>query len=124
MKKKQKKGKKSVKKSSQKTPKKVSSFGIQPIGDKVLVKPREVDEKSPSGIIIPDTVKKEKMMKGVVVAIGTGRVSESGAHIPLSVSVGDTIYFSRGWDEEGSKFPWKGDEYYLVAESDIKAVIN
>ena len=116
---------KKVKKSNKKAARRaVIQFGIQPIGDKVLVRPQEVETKTASGIIIPDTVKKEKMMTGVVVAVGSGRVSETGARIPLSVSVGDTIYFSRGWDEEGSKFPWKGEEYYLVSESDIKAVLN
>ena len=123
-----KKAKKSVKKvakkSASKLAKKTNALGVQPIGDKVLVKPQEIETKTASGIIIPDTVKKEKMMTGVVVAVGTGRVSETGAAIPLSVSVGDTIYFSRGWDEDGSKFPWKGEEYYLIAESDIKAVLN
>ena len=120
-KKKAKKSKKPVKKSARKV---VAQFGLQPIGDKVLVRPQEVEQKTASGIFIPDTVKKEKMMTGVVVAVGTGRVSETGTRIPLSVSVGDTIYFSRGWDEDGSKFPWKGEEYYLVSEGDIKAVIN
>ncbi len=120
-KKKAKKSKKPVKKTIRKV---VAQFGIQPVGDKVLVRPQEVEQKTPSGLIIPDTVKKDKMMTGVVVAVGTGRVSETGARIPLSVSEGDVIYFSRGWDEEGSKFPWKGEDYYLVSESDIKAVIN
>ena len=114
--------KKAASKSSPKA--RANSFGIQPVGDKVLVKPQEVEQKTPSGLIIPDTVKKDKMMTGVVVAVGTGRVSETGARIPLSVSEGDVIYFSRGWDEDGSKFPWKGEEYYLVSEGDIKAVLN
>ena len=117
-------GKKVAKKSTSKVAKKTTSFGIQPIGDKVLVRPQEMETKTASGIIIPDTVKKEKMMTGVVVALGTGRVSESGERIPLSVKEGDTIYFSRGWDEDGSKFPWKGEDYYLISESDIRAIIG
>ena len=118
------KPKKKAAKPSRKPAARKTSFGLQPVGDKVLVRPQEVETKTASGIIIPDTVKKEKMMTGVVVAVGTGRVSETGTRIPLSVSVGDTIYFSRGWDEDGSKFPWKGEDYYLVSESDIKAVIQ
>ncbi len=130
--------KKAVKKAAKKVVKKVVSksvahtpapvqknqLGIQLLHDRVLIKPQDVESTTASGIIIPDTVKKEKLMTGVVSAVGTGRHNEDGELIPMMVSVGDTVYFNRGWDEDGSKFMWKGEEYFLVTENDIKAIIG
>ena len=130
-----KKAKKAVKKSPVKSVSKkakpstrstatTNSIGIQLLGDRVLIKPQDLETTTPSGIIIPDTVKKEKLMIGGVAAVGTGRFSESGELMPMMVQVGETVYFNRGWDEDGSKFSWKGEEYFLVAEGDIKAIIG
>ncbi len=95
---------------------------IQPLFDRVLVKPEEsVDEKSPSGIIIPDTARKEKPERGVVVAVGEGKRNEKGDILPLNVKVGDRIVFSKyGYDE----VKIDDEEYYIVAESNILAVIK
>lgn len=99
-----------------------SSVGLQPLGDRVLVKPAAADEGRtlPSGIIIPDTVDKDrKTERGEVVAVGPGRRGDNGQHIPLDVSVGDRIYYSKSWND-----PVKigGVEYHLIAESDIIGV--
>ena len=101
-----------------------NSIGIKLLGDRVLIKPEDMETTTPSGIIIPDTVKKEKLMTGVVVAIGSGRFGDEGDRIPMSVEVGEVVYFNRGWDEDGSKFSWKGEDYFLVSEGDIKAIIG
>lgn len=98
------------------------SIKVQPLGDRVLVKPiEESDEKSPAGIIIPDTAKKEKSKRGEVIAVGQGRTTDNGNVIALTVKVGDEVFYSQGWDNE---VEIDDEKYYLVRESDISAVIT
>jgi chaperonin GroES len=97
---------------------------ISPLGDRVLIKPLSEEErgrKLPSGIIIPDTVDKEKPEQGRVVAVGPGRRSDEGELVPISVKIGDTVIFSKyGYDEVKI-----GDEEYLiVSENNILAIIK
>jgi len=98
------------------------SFKVRPLGDRVVVKPEEaMDERSPSGIIIPDTARKEKPERGVVVAVGEGKRNERGDVLPMRIKIGDTVMFSKyGFQEV------KIDEveYYIVQESDVLAVIK
>lgn len=100
-----------------------SKNNIQPLADRVLVQRVDApDEKSPAGIIIPDTAKKEKSKIGIVIAVGSGRVSDEGTSIPMSVKVGAKVIFNSGWDNE---VDMGGDEeYFLVKESDILAIIK
>jgi len=111
---------KQVKKASQKTPS--PKVDIRPLGDRVVIRPLSADEvgtKSASGIIIPDTVSKEKPEQGVVVAVGAGKVDD-GERIPVEVAVGERVLFSKyGYDE----VKVGGTEYYVVSESNILAVI-
>lgn len=102
--------------------KKAAKISIQPMGDRVLVKPEGIgDEKSPGGIIIPDTAKKEKPERGDVVAVGEGRRNEKGEVLPMRVKVGDTIMFSKyGYDE----VKIEDETYYIVNESNILAIIK
>lgn len=97
--------------------------GISPLGDRVVVRPLTEDEagtRSPAGIIIPDTVSKEKPEQGIVVATGPGKYDD-GALIPMTVSVGDKVMFSKyGFDE----VKVGGKEYFIVSESSILAVIT
>jgi len=104
--------------------KETKKVNIQPIGDRVLVKREDAPErKSISGIIIPDTAEKEKSKRGVVVAVGAGRLNEDGKLIPTTVKVGAKVYFNAGWDNEVDV--GEDDEaYFLVKESDILAVIK
>lgn len=96
---------------------------IQPLADRVLVKRVDVaDEKSPAGIIIPDTAAKEKSKIGTVIAVGPGRYGEEGDLIPMSVKAGAKVIFSAGWDNEVDM--GDDEEYFLVKESDILAVIK
>jgi chaperonin GroES len=96
---------------------------LRPLGDKVLIRPLSDDElgsKSPSGIIIPETVDREKNDRGEIVATGPGRWDEDGEkRIPMSVSVGEKVIYQ--W---GDKVEYGGVEYYLVSESNISAVIE
>lgn len=95
---------------------------IVPLGDRVLLRPisEEEQSKTAAGIIIPDTVSKEKPEQGTVVAVGEGRLEE-GQRVPLSVKVGDKVVFSRyGYDE----IKLDGEEYYILKEDNILAVIK
>jgi chaperonin GroES len=100
-----------------------SKITIRPLGDKVLIRPLSDDalgSTSPSGIIIPDTAQKDRVDRGEVVAVGSGRFDEKeGKRIPVEVKVGDTVIFQ--W---GDKIEYNRVEYYLVGESNISAVIE
>ncbi len=102
---------------------KTKKIGIVPLADRVLIRPsdeREGEKKLPSGIIIPETVAKEKTDRGVVIAVGEGRLDEkSGKRVPPAVKPGQTVLFQ--W---GDKVEIEGAEYYLVAEGSILAVIK
>ncbi len=102
---------------------KKGKINLRPLGDKVLIRPLSDDEigtTSPSGIIIPETVEREKADRGEVVAVGPGRWNDNNEkRIPLSVSVGDNVIFQ--W---GDKIEYQGTEYYLVSESNISAIID
>ncbi len=103
----------------------MSDIHITPLGDRCVVRPltdAEAGTVSASGIIIPDTVSKEKPEQGVVVAVGAGKWDEDGEkRIPLEVKEGDRIVFSKyGYDEIKV-----GDaEYYIVSESSILAILK
>ena len=94
---------------------------IIPLGDRVLVKPTAQEgTKTQSGIIIPDTVDKEKPEQGKVVAVGEGRY-EDGKIIPVRVKVGDKVMFSKyGYDE----IKVDGEEYFILKEDSVLAVIK
>lgn len=91
---------------------------LSPLGDRVLVKPFEGggEKKLASGIILPETVNKEKLFKGEVIAVGAGRRSDKGDRIPLEVKKGDVIFFKKPWDEP---IKLDGAEYYVLSESDV-----
>ncbi|MEK9201631.1 MAG: co-chaperone GroES [Patescibacteria group bacterium] len=94
---------------------------ILPLGDRILIKPISMDEKrTVSGIIIPDTVDKEKPEQGRVIAVGEGRYDD-GKLIPVRVKKGDKVVFSKyGFDE----IKIDGEEYYILEEKNILAVIE
>lgn len=96
---------------------------LRPLGDKVLIRPLSDDElgtTSPSGIIIPETVDREKNDRGEVVAVGPGRWDEDGEkRMPLDVKVGDKVIFQ--W---GDKVEYQDKKYYLVSENNISAIID
>lgn len=92
----------------------MSSVNIKPLADRVLVEPAAAEEKTASGIIIPDTAK-EKPQKGTVVAVGGGKKDE-----PLTVKVGDTILYGK---YAGTELTVDGNDYLIMRESDIFAVI-
>lgn len=100
-------------------------MAIKPYADKVVVRQltdEEMGTKSASGIIIPDTVTKEKPEQGIVIAIGDGKWDEDGEkRIPIGVAVGNRIVFSKyGYDE----VKVGGKEYFIVSEGSILAIIK
>ena len=100
-----------------------SDISVMPLSDRVLVRREEIETKSAGGIIIPDTAQKEKSKRGVVIAVGPGRYSEEGSLVPTTVEVGSKVFFNAGWDNE-VKIQGDENEYFLVKESDILAVIT
>lgn len=95
---------------------------VRPLGDRVLIKPLATDEMhttSPSGIIIPDSAHEDKKDRGTVIAVGAGRRGDDGALVPMAVAVGDTVIFQ--W---GEKIEYNGQDYYLVSEGNILAILE
>ena len=96
-------------------------LNITPLGDRVVVKPLSREETSASGIIIPDTIKKEKAERGTVVATGPGKWSEDGDQlIPMTVKKGDEVLFEQTYRDP---VEIDGEEYYIFEEGKILAVI-
>lgn len=98
-------------------------ISIVPLGDRVLVRPLSPDEvsgKTVGGIIIPDTLEKEKPEQGKVLAVGEGKMHD-GKKVPVSVKAGDTVIFSKyAYDE----IKVEGEEYYMLKEDNILAIIK
>jgi len=93
---------------------------LKPLGDRVLLKILETEEKTEGGIFLPDTAK-EKPQKGEVVAVGTGKVLADGKKVPIEVKVGDKVIFSR---YAGDEVKDGEEKYLLVNERDILGVID
>lgn len=96
-------------------------LNIKPIGGNVLVKPIEEVTKTMSGIVLPDTVEKEKKQKGIVMALGTGKLDKDGKKIEFNVKVGDNVLFKKYSPEEISI---NDEDYFIMQEEDILAVIS
>lgn len=96
---------------------------IVPIGDRVLVRPGFADEakKTKSGIIIPETVNKERPEQGEVIAVGEGRTTDDGKRIPMKIKVGDRVLFSKYGPDE---VKIEDVEYYILREEAILAIVK
>lgn len=93
---------------------------IKPLNDRVVVKVLEQEEKTRGGIVLPDTAK-EKPQKGEVIAVGPGMVREDGTRTQPEVKPGDRVWFAK---YSGTEVKIDGDEYLILRESDILAVIS
>jgi chaperonin GroES len=93
---------------------------IRPVGDRVVVKPTAKEEVTKSGIVIPDTAK-EKPQEGVVIAVGNGRLLDNGDRAPIDVHEGDRVLFAK---YGGTEFKLDGDEYLVLKENDILAIVG
>ncbi len=94
---------------------------LRPLGDRVVVKPLSQDEVTKSGIILPETVDKERPERGEVIATGPGKTLDNGTVAPIGVKVGDKVVFKKYSPDE---VKIDNVDYLVVAESDIMAVIE
>jgi chaperonin GroES len=94
---------------------------LKPLDDRIVVKPNEAEEKTASGLVIPDTAK-EKPQQGSVLAVGPGRRSEqTGELIPLDVKVGDTVVYSK---YGGTEITVEGDDLLILTSRDVLAIMD
>ena len=93
---------------------------IRPVGDRVVVKPAAKEEVTKSGIVIPDTAK-EKPQEGTVIAVGSGRLLDNGDRAVIDVREGDRVLFAK---YGGTEFKLDGEEYLVLRENDILAIIG
>jgi chaperonin GroES len=93
---------------------------LKPLADRLLVKPIEEEEKTPGGIVLPETAK-EKPQKGEVLAVGPGARDDEGNRIAMDVSVGDNVLFAK---YGGTEIKLDGDKLLILRESDILAILE
>ena len=94
-------------------------MNVKPLGDRVVIEALPGEEKTKSGIVLPDNAK-EKPQQGKVIAVGDGRVLENGQRVKIDVKAGDTILYSK---YAGTEFKLDGKEYLVLGERDILAIL-
>ena len=94
-------------------------LSLKPLADRVVVEPAPAEDKSAGGIILPDTAQ-EKPQQGTVVAVGSGKVSDSGSLVEMAVKKGDKVLYGK---YSGSEVTFDGVDYVIMRESDILAVL-
>ncbi|RJQ28733.1 co-chaperone GroES [Candidatus Parcubacteria bacterium] len=98
-------------------------MNIQPLSNRVLISEDEV-KTTKSGIIIPDTVESKEWSKGVIISVGPGKLNEKGEIIPMSLKIGNKVFFrKKEWPNE-IKFEYDGKKLFLVEEDDVLATIS
>lgn len=98
----------------------MAKINIKPLFDNVLIKPLEAEEKTASGIILPDSAK-EKPQMGEVIAIGTGHVTPDGKSLPMVVKAGQKVMYKK-WG--GNEVKFEAQEYTIVEQKDILAIVS
>ncbi|MBC8077418.1 MAG: co-chaperone GroES [Chloroflexales bacterium] len=98
-----------------------ADFRIRPLGDRVVVKPMDREEKTKGGIYLPDTASKERPQEGTVLAAGDGRRDDNGKLVPMNVKAGDKVLFAK---YSGTEFKVEEIEYLILSEKDILGVIQ
>ena len=95
------------------------SVSIKPLEDRIVIKQLEAEQVTASGLVIPDTAK-EKPQEGEVIAVGPGRIDDNGNRVPLDVSVGDTVIYSK---YGGTEVKYGGEDLLVLSARDILAVV-
>ncbi len=95
-------------------------MNLKPLSDRIVVKVLEAEEKTASGIVLPDKAK-EKPQEGKVMAVGTGKVLDNGTRMEMDIKVGDKIIFSR---YAGTEIKVKAEEYLILRQDDVLALIQ
>jgi chaperonin GroES len=103
-----------------KSPKTSKNVNLSPLSDRVVIQPKEAREKTAGGIYLPDTAK-EKPLQGTVVAVGPGRMQDSGERVPVSVKVGETVLFGA---YSGTEVKVNGVDYTIAREQDLLGVLE
>ena len=98
-----------------------TDFRIRPLGDRVVVKPAEREEKTKGGIFLPDTASKERPMEGTILAVGEGRIDDNGKRIPMNVTAGNKVIFAK---YSGTEFKVDDVEYLILSEKDILGIVE
>ena len=93
---------------------------LQPLGDRLVIRPLGRDEMTKSGIVLPDTAK-EKPQEGEVLAAGQGRIDDNGKRIPMEVAVGNKVLFAK---YSGTEFKSEGEDLLVLSERDVLAVLS
>jgi chaperonin GroES len=96
------------------------TWSLKPLGDRVVVAPKDRDETTKSGIVLPDTAN-ERPQQGEVRSVGPGRVLDSGKRVALDLKIGDTVLFAK---YSGTEFKHEDDDLLIFSERDILAVIE
>lgn len=96
-------------------------MNFKPLSNRVFIEPLEEEQKTKSGIVIPDTADKEKPVRGKILAIGPGKLNDKGERTPMSVKVGDTVLFKKYGPDE---IEIDGKKYLVGDEEDILAIIE
>jgi len=96
-------------------------FRIRPLADRVVIKPQEREEVTKGGLYLPDTASKEKPQEGTVMAVGEGRLDDSGKRVAVSVKSGDRVLFAK---YAGTEVKLDDEDYLILAEKDILAIVN
>lgn len=95
-------------------------MALKPLGDRLIVKATEAEEKTAGGIVLPDTAK-EKPQMGEVIAIGPGKLLDNGKTVPMEVKVGDRIYFAK---YGGTEVKLGAEEYIILRQDDVLAIVE
>jgi chaperonin GroES len=98
----------------------VTKVKLDPLGERVVIRPIEQEQTTKGGIFLPDTAK-EKPQEGEVVAVGPGRVSDDGTRLPMELAVGDRVIYSK---YAGTEYKDGDDQYLILRESDVLAKIS
>ena len=96
-----------------------AAVNIRPLGDRVVIRPSAKEEVSAMGVILPDTAK-EKPQKGTIIAVGTGRVLDTGQKLSMEVKEGDTVLFVK---YAGTEIKLDGEELLVLSEKDVLAIV-
>ncbi len=95
-------------------------MNLKPLGDRIVVKVVEAEEKTASGIVLPDKAK-ERPQEGEVVAVGTGKVLDNGTRLDMEVKVGDKVLYSK---YAGTEVKFDGEDYLILRQDDILALVS
>ncbi len=99
----------------------ITFMNLKPLSNHIFIEPIEEEKTTKSGIVLPETVEKEKPIKGKVIAVGPGKLNEKGDRIPMSVKVNDIVLFKKYGPDE---IEFEGKKYLVGSEDDILAIID